>query len=262
MRSYLVSIWRCRYFWLSLVKIDLRDRYRRSVIGVGWSLLRPLLSAVILCTVLQRIFHRQDWWSYTPELLAGLVAWDYLVGSTKSGCHCFLRGECYIRQQPAPLAIYPLRTALGEMIHFLMALGVVLGLVWSLHGFGNLPALIYLLPTLVLLFFFAWSLALVAGAANVYYQDVQHLTDVAFQVLFYLTPIIYRVEDLGPGRLGWLVKNCNPFVPFLHLIRQTILEGQRPPGSTFVAAAAMVSLMMAGAACLCARMERRLIFHL
>jgi ABC-type polysaccharide/polyol phosphate export permease len=262
MRSYLLSIWRCRYFWLSLVKIDLRDRYRRSVIGVGWSLLRPLLSAVILCTVLQRIFHRQDWWSYTPELLAGLVAWDYLVSSAKAGCHCFLRGECYIRQQPAPLAIYPLRTALGEMIHFLMALGVVLGLVWSLQGFRNLPVLIYVVPTLVLLFFFAWSLALMAGAANVYYQDVQHLTDVAFQVLFYLTPIIYRVEDLGPGRLGWLVKHCNPFVPFLHLIRDTILEGQRPAMATFVAASAMVCLMMTGAACLCARMERRLIFHL
>jgi lipopolysaccharide transport system permease protein len=134
--------------------------------------------------------------------------------------------------------------------------------VWALHGFANLPVLIYLVPTLVLLFLFAWSLALVAGAANVYFQDVQHLTDVGFQVLFYLTPIIYRVEDLGAGRLGWLVKNCNPFVPFLRLFRETILEAQRPAMATFAAAATMVAVTLAAAGCLCARMERRLIFHL
>jgi ABC-type polysaccharide/polyol phosphate export permease len=262
MRSYLWSIWRCRYFWLSLVKIDLRDRYRRSVIGVGWSLLRPVLSAVILCTVLQRIFHRPDWWSYAPELLAGLVCWDFLVGTTKAGCHCFLRGESYIRQQPAPLAIYPLRTALGEMIHFLMALAVVLALAWSINGFGNLPALLLLVPALLLMFLFAWSLALVAGAANVYFQDVQHLLDVGFQVLFYLTPIIYRAEDLGGGRLTWLVKHCNPFVPFLRLLRETVLDGQFPEAATFAAATAMTLLLLTVAGLLCARMQRRLIFHL
>lgn len=262
MGDYLQRIWRCRYFWLSLVKLDLRERYRRSVIGIGWSLLRPVLSAVILCMVLQRIFHCADWWIYTPELLAGLVCWDFIVGATKQGCHCFLRGESYIRQQPAPLAIYPLRAALGEMIHFLMALGVVLAMVWCLQGFRNVPALIYLIPTLVLVFFFAWSLALLAGAANVYFQDVQHLTDVGFQVLFYLTPIIYRPEDLGDGRLGFVVKHCNPLVPFLRLFRETILEGQRPAMATFAAAAAVVTLLITAAACICARMERRLIFHL
>ena len=60
MPGYLLSLWNCRYFWWALVKNDLRARYRRSVVGLGWSLLRPLASTVILCTVLQRIFHRSD----------------------------------------------------------------------------------------------------------------------------------------------------------------------------------------------------------
>ena len=50
-------MWRCRYFWLSLVKIDLRTRYRRSVIGLGWSLLRPIAMTVILCFVFAPLFH-------------------------------------------------------------------------------------------------------------------------------------------------------------------------------------------------------------
>jgi lipopolysaccharide transport system permease protein len=262
MLSYLRSIWRCRYFWLSLVKIDLRARYRRSVLGIGWSLVRPVATAVILCTVLQRIFHRADWWSYVPELLAGLVCWDYLVGATRQGCNSFLQSESYIRQHPAPMAIYPLRTALGETVNFLIALGVVLGLVWCVQGFGNLPALLALVPVLILMFLFAWSLSLLAGVANVYYMDAQHLLDVGFQVMFYLTPILYKAEALGGGRLTWLVKHCNPFVPFLSMIRETILEGHVPGMETFGIACMVVLLAGGLASVVCARMHRQLILHL
>ena len=60
MVGYLSAMWRCRYFWMSLVKIDLRTRYRRSVIGLGWSLLRPLLMTTIMCLVFRRIFDRRS----------------------------------------------------------------------------------------------------------------------------------------------------------------------------------------------------------
>ena len=52
-------MWRCRYFWMSLVKIDLRTRYRRSVIGLGWSLLRPIAMTVILCAVFGTLFNQK-----------------------------------------------------------------------------------------------------------------------------------------------------------------------------------------------------------
>jgi ABC-type polysaccharide/polyol phosphate export permease len=262
MLDHLGSIWSCRYFWLSLVRNDLRTRYRRSLLGLGWSLLRPIALTVILCAVFRRLFHRTDVWVYAPYLLAGLACWDYVVNATKQGCHCFFHGESYIRQHPAPVAIYPLRTALGETVHFLVALLVVLGLAWYVNGFGNLPALLSLVPTLLLLFVLAWSLALLAGFANVYFQDTQHLCDVGFQILFYTTPIIYRPEDLGPGRLQWLVTHCNPLVPVLELIRQPILEGRVPSPETYAAACVTV-LATAGVAMLtCARLQRQLVLHL
>ena len=124
MVNYLARIWNCRYFWLSLVKIDLRARYRRSILGVGWSLLRPIFMTIILCVVFMRLFRRPDIWSYAPYLLSGLCCWDYVVTATKQGCQCFFAGESYIRQHPAPLAIFPLRVALAETFHFLVALGV------------------------------------------------------------------------------------------------------------------------------------------
>jgi ABC-type polysaccharide/polyol phosphate export permease len=260
MLAYLGAMWRCRYFWMSLVKIDLRTRYRRSVIGLGWSLLRPIAMTAILFYAFRHIFRPGDP-RYAAFLLGGLVVWEYIMTATKAGCHCFFQGEAYIRQHPAPIAIYPLRTALGETVHFLMALCVVVGLVWYLSGFANLPLLVTVIPTLVLLFVFAWSLALIAGFANVYFQDTQHLADVGFQILFYLTPIIYPLETLGTGRLG-MIARCNPVIPFLELVRKPIVEATMPDPMMYLQAIITVLVTGAAAVLVCHRAQRQLIFHL
>jgi ABC-type polysaccharide/polyol phosphate export permease len=261
MVGYLRAMWRCRYFWLSLVKIDLRTRYRRSAIGLGWSLLRPILMTTVLCVVF-RTFWNLPVEKFAPMLLAGLVLWDYISIATKSGCHCFFQGEPYIRQHPAPIAIYPLRTALGETVHFLLALSVVFGLAWFLNGFSNLPALVSLLPVLVLLFLFAWSLALIAGFANVYFQDTQHLTDVGFQILFYATPIIWRLEDFHERPRLTALLRCNPLIPFFDLVREPIVHGTIPGPMVFAQATLTVLVVGLLAMLVCNRAQRQLIFHL
>jgi lipopolysaccharide transport system permease protein len=260
MASYLRAIWHCRFFWLSLVKMDLRTRYRRSVLGLGWSLLHPIAMTTILCTVFHRLFHA-DVREYGPFVMAGLVYWNYVVGSTLQGCQCLLQGESYIRQYPAPAAVYPLRTTLGMMVHFLPALGVVLALTGCAKGFSNPAALLSLIPTLVLLFLLGWSLAVLAGFANVFFQDIQHLCEIAFQILFYATPILYEVKTLEANGLGWLIR-CNPFEVFLRLIREPILSGHVPDLGTYLGAGVVVSVAVAAAAIVLARFQRRFIFYL
>jgi ABC-type polysaccharide/polyol phosphate export permease len=260
MGSYLVAIWRCRFFWMSLVKMDLRTRYRRSILGMGWSLLHPIAMTTILCTVFHKIFHANVR-EYAPYLLSGLATWNYLTTVTIIGCQCLFQGESYIRQYPAPLAIYPLRTALGGIIHFLVALGVVLALAWYFLGFANPASLLCLVPTLVLLFILGWSLALLAGFANVYFQDTQHLCEVGFQILFYATPVMYKEDMLRQNGLGWLV-DFNPLVPVLKLVREPILTGAVPTLETFAAAAVSVLGIATVAGFVLSRLQRRLIFQL
>ncbi len=202
MMRYLSAIWGCRYFWFSLVKMDLRMRYRRSVLGMGWSLLHPIAMTLIICMMFRHILGNNNVREYGPFLLAGLVCWQYILVSTLQGCQCLFQGESYIRQYPAPIAIYPLRTTLGGAIHFLLGLVVVIGLTWYLHGFKNVPALISLAPTLLLLLVLGWSLAVLAAFSNVHFQDTQHLAEVAFQFFFYATPIIYGEEQLDK-RSAW-----------------------------------------------------------
>jgi lipopolysaccharide transport system permease protein len=260
--DYLRRVWACRYFWLSLVQIDLRGRYRRSLLGVGWSLLRPAAFTVILCVVFQRLFRRGDVWTYAPYVLSGLTLWDFVTTATKQGCQCFFQGESYIRQHPSPLAIFPLRTALAESFHFLVGLSVLLIMSLCLHGPGVMWSWWGLIPACALLFCVAWSLALLAGMMNVFFQDTQHLCDVFFQVFFYATPIIYYAGDLGTGRLAWLITNCNPLVPFLELLREPLLHGRvAAPGAYLMAM--LVTVALFGVASLaCARLQRRIIFHL
>src|SRR5437588_2000751 len=140
MRAYCAAVWKCRYFWLALVRMDLRARYRGSVLGIGWSLLHPLAMTAIVCTAFGTLFHA-DLTFYAPFLMIGLTCWNYLLGVVRGGSLCFLQGETYIRQCPSPLAIYPLRAMLAHAFHFLMALLVAIGMTALLRGLPLLPLL-------------------------------------------------------------------------------------------------------------------------
>jgi ABC-type polysaccharide/polyol phosphate export permease len=262
--QYLSRIWQLRYFWLSLVKIDLKNRYRRSMIGVGWSLLHPILMTVVLCIVFGQFFHRGDIKSYAPFLLSGLVFWHFITTALNQGCHCFFNGESYIRQHPAPLAIYPLRATLGAGIHFGIGLVLVILMVWSVNGFGNVPSLISLVPSLILIFVFGWSLALIFGVLNVLFQDCQHLIEVLLQVLFYATPIMYEPGEIIKNNptLVWYIKHANPLAVMLDLLRRPLLYGDFPSYRAYALGIAVVVFFAAIAALTMSKIEKKMIFYL
>jgi ABC-type polysaccharide/polyol phosphate export permease len=258
--GYLKSVWACRYFWLSLVHMDLRTRYRRSVLGIGWSLLHPLAMTVILCIVFTRLFH-VDLADYAPFLISGLAFWNFVTASIKDGCNCLFQGEAYIRQYPAPVAIYPLRTTLGASFHFLLALFLVLVTTAVLRGFHNPLALLSLVPSLLLLFLFSWALAVLGGFMTVHFPDTQHLLDVFLQILFYATPILYKPDMLVERGLGPLVR-FNPLARLLSLLRDPIIDGSVPSMWTYFLATTVVAILLSAAAVTLTRLQRQLIFHL
>jgi ABC-type polysaccharide/polyol phosphate export permease len=262
MWAYAHGIWRCRYFWLMLVKNDLRHRYRRSLLGLGWSLLQPVAMTCIICFVFQTILNPGDnVAAFAAHVLAGLACWNFLLTSTLHGCQCFYLGESYIRQYPAPLAIYPLRTALAGLFHFAIATAMVLVLAWVVMGFGNLLVLPVILLSVAILFVVTWSLAVLAGFANVYFQDTQHLCEVGFQIMFYMTPIIYPESLLRNQDLGWVAR-YNPIRALIDLVRKPIVEGQLPGPGTWLMATLTAAVLATAAGYVLARCQKRLIFSL
>src|SRR5581483_807692 len=102
-----------------------------------------------------------------------------------------------------------------------------------------------LIPSVVLLFLLGWSLAVLTGSFNVMFQDTQHLAEVGFQILFYATPIMYRLKDVIGSKVdaeketsplihfACNVMAHNPLVAFLDLVRDPILENRAPSTATF-----------------------------
>ena len=259
-KEYALDVWRHRHFWLSLVRLDLQARYRRSVLGIGWSLLSPIATTIVLCLAFYKIFN-QPVREYAPFLLAGLAWWGYVTGAISRGCQCFVEAESYIRQHPLPMAVYPLRTALGAMIHFLIALAVVLLLTWGFKGFGNLATLPCLVIGVAVLLVFGWSVGVVAGYVNAVFRDIQHLTDIAFQVLFYLTPVIYTDDVLVRSGLAPLVR-FNPLGHLLRIVRDPLVAGVVPSWRAYGVAVTATLVLTAVAVLLLGRLQRKVVLYL
>ena len=149
-----------------------------------------------------------------------------------------------------------------------MALIVVLGLAWLMRGFESYTALLSLIPSVLLLFIFTWSLAVLLGCANVHFQDTQHLAEVGFQFLFYATPIMYAPENLvnpnDPTASSLIVQlvRANPLMYILQLIREPILQGHSPSPLTYTIACSTILVTVIAACVTLSRLQRRLVFHL
>jgi lipopolysaccharide transport system permease protein len=277
MIDHLKAVWQFRYFWLSLVRLDIQNRYRRSVIGIGWSLLNPILMTVVFCSVFSSVLST-SLRDYAPFLVAGLTVWEFLKGSAVQGCDAFLRAEPYIRQCPLPFSIYPLRVVLGTFIHFAIALVVMVLAVPVCKHWGE-PLSVYfpavgtgvaqilqntgpaILAATLLATMFAWGCATITAFTQVYFHDTKHLLEVAAQMFFFLTPLMYPRVKLDEQGLGWLA-DINPATVFLELIRTPLLTGV-PPTADLFAQGGVLAGGCVGLACLVmAWLQKKVVFHM
>ena len=258
--EYLSSIWRSRYFWMSLVRMDLRSRYRRSALGIGWSLLQPLAMTCVLCVVFSTLFGI-DVKTYGAYLLIGLSFWQFISNCVLQGCQAFMTAESYIRQQPQPMLIYPLRVVLASGFHFLLSLGVSIAIVWVLIGFKNLPTLPMVVPVLLQIFLLGLALAMISSVANVYFPDTQHLAEVGLSIVFYMTPVIYTKDLLAKRNMDWLV-DVNPLANALELLRAPILYAELPSLWRMGVASGTIGVVCLFACALFFSRQRTLVFKL
>lgn len=260
MIRYCLGMWQLRFFLTSVVWLDIRSRYRGSLLGLGWSMLNPIAMTVILTVVFSTLFHMPISF-YASYVMSGLTIWAFLQTSALSGSQCFHTSESYIRQVSAPMALYPMRTVLANGFHLLPGLVLVFTLTSLVHRVPSILGVLSVLPSLVLLIMFGWSLATLFGLANVRFRDTRHLAEVAFQALYFLTPIMYEAKLFEGRKVGWII-HFNPLVPFIDLFRTPVLAGTAPSLALY-GTAALITLASMGLAALCLRaQEKTLIFHL
>ncbi len=266
MLAHMKAVWAYRYFWTSLVKMDLMTRYRRSVLGIGWSLLHPLAMTAVFCVVFSTLMNPSGepgaWQKYAQETLAAMAIWGFLRDTVLQGCHALIRSEAYIRQVPLPYGIYPLRTMLANLVHFLITLAVVVVLVAVMQGSPTpLYNLWAVLPGVLLAAVFGWGVATIAAFATVYFHDVSHIMELGAQALFFLTPIIYSRKVMEARGLGWLAQ-VNPVVPFIDILRDPIVDGTFPDATVYGYAVALTVGSVGLAFGVIAWLQKKVIFHM
>ncbi len=247
--NYVKRVWEYRYFWMSLVRADLTRRYRRSLLGMGWSLLSPIAMTAVLCVVYRKILN-VDLITFAPYLLAGLATWGFINTVIINSTTCYRTAEAYIRQEPAPMLIYPIRAVLGAGFHAVIALIMAILVAFFASFYADEGTLIgpltltfvpsFLLGVLILILF-CLALGSLVSVAATYFPDLTHLSEIGMQMLFFLTPVIWPKHLLlkGPdgGDRGYSVYLLyNPLASMVDVVRDPILTGTFASGTAYMIA--------------------------
>lgn len=232
---------RYRELVLLLVERDLKARYKRSVLGMFWSLLNPLLQMAVLSVVFSLIM-RVDLPAFPLFLLAGLLPWTLVSVSVVGASVSLLNNQALIRKVAVPQMVYPLAIVGSKLVDTLLSL-VPLAAIAAAFGRPPGPTWIFLPVALLLVTLFTVGISVLLASLTVFYRDLRHLTEVLIQVWFYLTPIFYPLEYLQDLPYPWLkyALLANPAAPLVELFHASVYQGRLPSAETLAWATAVAA---------------------
>jgi len=247
------AAWAYRDLLRHLVLRDLRHKYKGSSLGFAWSLLHPLLMAAVY-TVAFRLIVKVPIAHFPVFLLSGLLPWMFFSAALASATGSVVDNSALVRKVAFPRIILPLAAVGSQLVQFLLMYVVIVPL---LVGFsvGFSPALLGLIPLIVLQVVFTAGLSLTLSTAYVYARDTRHLLDVALQVWFWVTPIVYSaalVPAVLVGTLRW-----NPMTHFITAYQGIVVNRATPDVLAFGVMAVCAAVAAAVGWVVFSRYQRR-----
>jgi lipopolysaccharide transport system permease protein len=216
-----------RYLWdllRSLVDREMKLMYKRSALGVAWTLINPLLQLLLFVFVFQVII-KVNIPQYSSYVFVGLLAWNWFQNSLFQATGVIINSRPLIRQPGFPTTILPIVVVTTGLIHFVLALPVLL--IFLLFDGIKLTPLILFLPLLQLIQFgLTVTCSYFLAAINVTFRDTQQTLGVLLQLLFYVTPIFYQIDSI-PSQF-WYAYGLNPMVHLVTCYRQILFWGVQP----------------------------------
>lgn len=235
-RAWLVRDVRELFAYRTLLRLlvinQFKQRYRRSLLGMGWMLVGPLLNTAVLSVAFNGLFHSSiDY--YPVYVMVGLIAWNFFAQTTTLGIEAAISGSGLLRRVYLPRSIFVIASLGGAVIN--MGIALIGLLIVLLVNSVPLYSTWLMLPLAVaVLALFALGVTLLVATLAVFVGDVAHMYQLLVQALFFLTPIVYPVE-IVPSGLRWLVQ-LNPMTTFVELFRTLLYLGQVPDLSLWLSA--------------------------
>jgi len=227
-RSVVASLYSYRELIKNLVLKDLKLKYRGSVFGFLWSLANPLLMVVVY-TIAFTLILRVRSEGFVFFLMLGQLSWTFFASSAMMSTGAIVDNAGLVKSVRFPRAILPIGTVLFNLAQFLLTASVIVPVMMLWYHRGPSAPLVVFPVILALQTAFTIGLALILATTTAFFRDVRHLLEIALAVLFWTTPIVYRLNDVPEGlRLLILLSPMSPFV----VAYQTMFFNQQWPAAT------------------------------
>lgn len=257
-RSLLSELYNSRNVLSQLVSQQLILRYRRTALGFLWTLVNPLLMMSVMAFVFSTLFNA-DLKTFTVFLFAGMIPWNFFSSVVTQSGNSFINNEGLIKKIYLPKGIFPLSIAIALLIDNVLSFLALFVIIITIGG--SLSWAVLFIPiAYLMLFFFTLGVGLIMSVATVFFRDLQHITLIIMQGLFFVTPILYK-QDRLTGKIAWLV-DFNPLVPFIDLFRAPLSQASLPSSNVILQAALLSLAAMAIGLFVFLRQEKKIVFRL
>ena len=226
----IIAMQKYRFLIKQLVSRDFKAKYKRSILGVFWSFLNPLLTMMVQYIVFSNLF-RFDIPYYPVYLLSGIIVFNYFSEACGMALTSIIGNATLITKVYVPKYIYPLTRILSSLVNLLISM-IPLIIVTMLSGLYPTKAYLLIPFMLVCLAMFCLGLGMLLSAAMVFFRDIQFLWGVLTMIWMYLTPIFYP-ESILPEQVAWVLK-VNPLYYFISFLRSCVIDGVSPEPVVYV----------------------------
>ncbi len=234
MKERIKEIYACREMIFSLVKRDLKGRYKGSVLGFLWTFLNPLLQLAVYTMVFSTIM-RSGIEDYYLFLFVALIPWIFFSTSLTGGAGCILAQQDMVKKIYFPREVLPVAYVASQFVNMLLSFIVVFAvLVFARYSLQ--PAALLCLPVIVIVeFVLALGLTMIMSAVTVYIRDLEYILGIVVMAWQFLTPVMYSMEQV-PEKVRWVFM-FNPMTYVISAYRDVLYEGKMPRLETLMSAA-------------------------
>jgi lipopolysaccharide transport system permease protein len=227
-KNYWADIWRYRELFYILSWRDIKVRYRQTVLGILWAIIRPLLTMIVFTFIFGKVagMQRDSTVPYSIIVLAGLLPWQFFANALAEASNSLIGNERLITKVYFPRMIIPASAVITSFIDFFISFIILLGL-FIYYGYTP-PIQVFAMPLFwILVFVTAAGPGLYLTALNVRYRDFRYIIPFIIQFGLFLSPVGFT-SDVIPARWQWLYA-LNPIVGVIDGFRWCIVEGAPNP---------------------------------
>lgn len=232
LKNVIINLKKYSFLLQQLVSRDFKVKYKRSILGVLWSLLYPILTMIVMAIVFSNIFRMSTpGVSYLAYLLSGLVMFNYFSEASNLSMSSVVANFSLINKIYIPKYIFPLSKCLFVGINFLLTL-IPLYIVLLVTGTGINILHIFLPYAFICLFMFTLGMGLILSAVSVFLRDMFYIYGIVIMMWTYLTPIMYDISLISK-KLQIILK-LNPLYHYINFAREIMLYGRIPQPLTWL----------------------------